>query len=321
VTISGEWARQPQALAKDEQGVWSVTIGPLAPEIYGYAFSVDGVRIADPGNPALKPMRSPTTSILDLPGHPPLIHDFQDVPHGTLRHHWYASKSLGVRRSLHVYTPPGYDKETSTRYPVLYLLHGSGDNDATWAVLGRAHLILDNLLGQGKVKPMIVVMTDGHAFLRNVGGGATPNLNARNVEDFGRDLLEDVLPFIEAGYRVKNDRSHRAIAGLSMGGGQSLTVGLNHLELFGWVGGFSSFLRDPETVIAKTLADPKGTNEKLNLLWIACGKDDRLVEQAQQMSTLLKQKGIHHEFLITEGNHSWPVWRRYLADFAPLLFR
>ena len=321
VTISGEWARQPQALAKDEQGVWSVTIGPLAPEIYGYAFSVDGVRIADPGNPALKPMRSPTTSILDLPGHPPLIHDFQDVPHGTLRHHWYASKSLGVRRSLHVYTPPGYDKETSTRYPVLYLLHGSGDNDATWAVLGRAHLILDNLLGQGKVKPMIVVMTDGHAFLRHVGGGATPNLNARNVEDFGRDLLEDVLPFIEAGYRVKNDRSHRAIAGLSMGGGQSLTVGLNHLELFGWVGGFSSFLRDPETVIAKTLADPKGTNEKLNLLWIACGKDDRLVEQAQQMSTLLKQKGIHHEFLITEGNHSWPVWRRYLADFAPLLFR
>ncbi len=321
VTISGEWARQPQALARDEHGVWSVTVGPLAPEIYGYGFNVDGLRIADPVNPALKPMRSPTTSILELPGQPPLIHDFQNVPHGTVRHHWYASKSLGVRRSLHVYTPPGYDNETKTRFPVLYLLHGSGDNDATWAVLGRAHVIVDNLLAQGKVKPMIVVMTDGHAFIPHLGGGATPNLTSRNVEDFGRDLLEDVLPFIEAEYRAKKERTQRAIAGLSMGGGQSLTVGLNHVELFAWVGGFSTFLRNPETIIAKTLADPKGTNEKLKLLWIACGKEDRLMEQAEQMSALLKGKDIHHQFLATEGNHSWPVWRRYLADFAPLLFR
>ena len=321
VTLSGEWARQSQALTKDEQGVWSVTVGPLAPEIYGYAFNVDGLRIADPVNPDLKPMRSPTTSILELPGQPPLIHDFQDVPHGTVRHHWYTSKSLGVRRSLHVYTPPGYDTETKTRFPVLYLLHGSGDNDATWAVLGRAHVILDNLLAQGKVKPMIVVMTDGHAFIPHRGGGATPNLTSRNVEDFGRDLLEDVLPFIEAEYRTKKERAQRAIAGLSMGGGQSLTVGLNHLELFAWVGGFSTFLRNPESVIAKTLADPKGTNERLKLLWIACGKEDRLMEQAEQMSALLKGKDIHHQFLATEGNHSWPVWRRYLADFAPLLFR
>jgi enterochelin esterase family protein len=321
VTVSGEWGGQPQALTKDEQGVWSATIGPLAPEIYGYSFSVDGLRIADPGNSALKPMRSPTTSILEVPGQPPLIHEFQNVPHGTVRYHWYASKSLGVRRSLHVYTPPGYDKETQTRYPVLYLFHGSGDNDATWAVLGRAHLVLDNLLAQERVKPMVVVMTDGHAALPQVSGGVTPNMVSRNVEDFGRDLLEDVLPFVEASYRVKKERTQRAIAGLSMGGGQSLTIGLNHLDLFAWVGGFSSFLRNPETTIAKTLADAKGTNEKLKLLWIACGKDDRLIEQAQQMSALLKERDIRHEFLATEGNHSWPVWRRYLADFAPLLFR
>jgi enterochelin esterase family protein len=308
-------------LAKDEQGVWSVTVGPLAPEIYGYAFSVDGLRMADPVNPALKPMRSPTTSILELIGQPPLIHDFQSVPHGTLRQHWYASKSLGARRSLHVYTPPGYDHEAKAHFPVLYLLHGSGDNDATWAVLGRAHFILDNLLARGKVQPMIVVMTDGHAYIPHLGGGATPNLTSRNVEDFGRDLLEDVLPFIEKEYRVKKERTYRAIAGLSMGGGQSLTVGLNHLELFAWVGGFSTFLRNPETTIAKILADPKGANEKLKLLWIACGKDDRLMEQAEQMSALLKGKDIHHQFVTTEGNHSWPVWRRYLADFAPLLFR
>jgi enterochelin esterase-like enzyme len=321
VTVSGEWGGQPRTLTKDEQGVWSATIGPLAPEIYGYSFTVDGLRIADPGNPALKPMRSPTTSILEVPGQPPLLHEFQDVPHGTVRHHWYASRSLGVRRSLHVYTPPGYDKETQIQYPVLYLFHGSGDNDATWAVLGRAHLILDNLLAQGKVKPMVVVMTDGHAALPQVTGGVTPNMISRNVEDFGRDLLEDVVPFVESSYRVKKERTQRAIAGLSMGGGQSLTVGLNHLDLFAWVGGFSSFLRNPETTIAKVLTDSKGTNEKLKLLWIACGKDDRLIEQAQEMSALLKQKGIRHEFLATEGNHSWPVWRRYLADFAPLLFR
>ena len=321
VSVSGEWGGQPQALTKDDQGVWSATIGPLTPEIYGYAFSVDGLRMADPANPALKPMRSPTTSILEVPGQPALIHEFQNVPHGTVRHHWYASKSLGKQRSLHVYTPPSYDKEIQTTYPVLYLFHGSGDNDGTWSVLGRAHLILDNLLAQGKVKPMIVVMTDGHAFLQHIGGGATPNLTSRNVEDFARDLLSDVLPFIEAGYRVKKERTQRAIAGLSMGGGQSLTVGLNHLDLFAWVGGFSSFLRNPETTIAKTLSDPKGSNQQLKLLWIACGKDDRLVEQAQQMSALLKTKGIRHEFLVTEGNHSWPVWRRYLADFAPLLFR
>jgi len=321
VTVSGEWGGTPQALTKDEQGIWSATIGPLAPEIYGYNFNVDGLRMADPGNSALKPMRSPTTSILEVPGQPPLLHEFQDVPHGTVRHHWYASKSLGVRRSLHVYTPPGYDKETQARYPVLYLFHGSGDNDGTWAVLGRAHLILDNLLAQGMVKPMIVVMTDGHAALPQVTGGVTANTISRNVEDFGRDLLKDVLPFVEASYRVKKERTQRAIAGLSMGGGQSLTIGLNHLDLFAWVGGFSSFLRNPETTIAKALADAKGTNEKLKLLWIACGKDDRLVEQAQQMSALLKQKDIRHEFLATAGNHSWPVWRRYLADFAPLLFR
>jgi len=321
VTVSGEWGGKPQELAKDEQGIWSATIGPLAPEIYGYSFTVDGLRIADPGNPALKPMRSPTTSILEVPGQPPLLHEFQEVPHGTVRHHWYASKSLGVRRSLHVYTPPGYDKETQIRYPVLYLFHGSGDNDATWAVLGRAHLIIDNLLAQGKVRPMVVVMTDGHAALPQLTGGVTPNMISRNVEDFGRDLLEDVLPFVESNYRVKKERTQRAIAGLSMGGGQSLTIGLNHLDLFAWVGGFSSFLRNPETTIAKVLTDAKGTNERLKLLWIACGKDDRLIEQAQEMSALLKQKDIRHEFLTTEGNHSWPVWRRYLADFAPLLFR
>jgi len=319
VTVSGEWPGGTKAMTKDDQGVWSVTLGPLDPELYGYGFTIDGFRTADPMNREVKPMRSPTTSILEIPGNPPLLHEFQNVPHGTVRSHSYNSKSLGRLRHLRVYTPPGYD-EGRSRFPVLYLFHGSGDNEGTWTVLGRAHWILDNLIAQKKAKPMIIVMTDGHAASLQTTGMPSPDMISRNVTDFERDLLEDVLPFVEAKYRVRKDAANRAIAGLSMGGGQSLTIGLNHTDLFAWVGGFSSFVRNPEAAVAKALANPDATSKKLKLLWIACGKDDRLIENARELSGLLKKKNFRHEFLETEGNHSWPVWRRYLAQFAPLLF-
>jgi enterochelin esterase family protein len=297
-------------MARDDQGVWSVTVGPLAPEVYSYSFTVDGFRSLDPGNPSVKPSRSPTTSILEVPGQPPLLHEFQNVPHGTLRLHAYQSRSLGKRRGLAVYTPPDYDKNARARYPVLYLFHGSGDNQATWTALGRAHLIVENLLAQGKAKPMIVVMPDGHAAFSQPAGAA-PDGRSRNIEAFQRDLLD---------YRVRAEPASRAIVGLSMGGGQSLTIGLNHPELFAWVGGFSSAISNPETTVASALADPKATNAKLKLLWIACGTDDRLIENARGLAAALDQRGIRHEFHATEGNHSWPVWRRYLAQFVPLLF-
>ena len=319
VTVSGEWPGGSKAMTRDEQGVWSVNVGPLEPDLYGYSFSIDGFRTADPMNREVKPMRSPTTSILEVPGNPPRIWEFQDVPHGTVRLHTYQSKSLGRTRQLRVYTPPGYDKN-GRRYPVLYLFHGSGDNEATWTALGRAHWILDNLIAPGKARPMILVMTDGHASSPQFAGIPTTNMISRNVSDFERDLLGDVMSLVEANYRVRKDAASRAIAGLSMGGGQSLTIGLNHTELFGWVGGFSSFVRDPQNVLAKALANPEATNKKLKLLWIACGKDDRLMENAKQLDDLLTKRNLRHEFLETEGNHSWPVWRRYLADFAPLLF-
>lgn len=315
VFLNGEWRGGGKlAMAKDDQGVWSLKVGPLEPDLYGYSFSVDGITVTDPANAVLKPMRSPRTSVVDVPGDPPRLHDFQDVPRGTVRLHDYVSKSLGRRRPLRVYTPPGYD-QSALRYPVLYLFHGSGDNEATWTSFGRAHVIADNLLAQGKAKAMLLVMADGHAV---VPGG--PETRGKNVEAFGRDLLEDVMPFVEANYRTKNERDHRAIVGLSMGGGQSLTVGLNHLDRFAWVGGFSSAISAPETTIASALADPAATNAKLRLLWIACGKEDRLVKNAQDLSDVLKAKAIRHELKITEGNHSWPVWRRYLGEFLPLLF-
>lgn len=314
VLLNGEWKGGGKiAMTRDESGLWSVTVGPLEPDLYGYSFSVDGMSVTDPVNGALKPMRSPRTSVVDIPGDPPRLHEYQEVSHGTIHLHEYVSKALGRRRLLRVYTPPGYDRETSASYPVLYLFHGSGDNEATWTSFGHAHLIADNLLAQGRAKPMILVMTDGHAV---VG----PEARAKNVEMFGRDLLDDVMPFVESTYRTRADREHRAIAGLSMGGGQSLIVGLNHLERFAWIGGFSSAISNPETTIAPALADPANTNAKLRLLWIACGKDDGLVKNAQALSDVLKQRDIRHELKITEGNHSWPVWRRYLGEFLPLLF-
>jgi enterochelin esterase family protein len=319
VTVSGEWGGGPTALAHDDSGMWHVTVGPLKADLYGYSFSVDGFQTLDPLNSAVKPMRSPRTSILEVAGDPPRLHEFQDVPHGTVRIHEYRSRSLDKLRALYVYTPPGYDDDPGRRYPVLYLFHGSGDNAATWTVFGRAHLIADNLLAQGKSKPMVIVMPDGHAAPPQPRGGP-PEGRSRNSAAFERDLLEDVMPLVEASYRVRSEAASRAIAGLSMGGGQALTIGLNHSDRFAWVGGFSAAVFDPPAALSAALADPKTTDKALRLVWIACGKDDRLVENARRFTAALQENGIRHEFQVTEGNHSWPVWRRYLAEFVPRLF-
>lgn len=310
VVVAGQWGTEPAAMTKGEGDVWSVTVGPIAPGVWEYSFRVDDLQMIDPGNPAIKPMREPRTSILHIPGQPPLLHDFQDVPHGVLHSHSYFSKSLGRLRELAVYTPPGYDKQAEARFPTLYLQHGSGDNQATWVVHGKAHWILDNLIAQGKARPMVVVMMDGHAALDRQA----------NTQAFERDLLEDVMPFVEANYRVKTDAGNRCIAGLSMGGGQSLTIGLNHLDQFAWVAGFSASAPSREAV-ATALDNPAATNEKLELLWIACGKDDFLLKRNEEFIALLKDKGIQHEWRLTEGNHSWPVWRIYLSELAPKLFQ
>lgn len=318
-SVVGEISSSPVKMSKDDQDLWSATVGPLPPELYGYSFIVDGLRLPDPANPTIKPMRSPTTSILDIPGDPPLMHDFQNVPHGTVRVHYYRSEAASGLRRMHVYTPPDYDKDVATRFPTLYLFHGANDSDASWTVLGRAHWILDNLVAQGKAKQMVVVMPEGHA--RAPGESASEAEDAiRRNQAFQNDLLEEVLPYIEANYRVKAGRADRGIVGLSMGGGQSLSIGLNHLELFAYVGAMSASLHDPKSTIAGFLADPAAANDRLKLLWMACGRDDRLVPAARDLTAILKSKGIRHEYVETDGGHSWPVWRKYLAVFAPMLF-
>ena len=319
VMLTGEFLDGPRAFSKDESGIWSVTVGPIAPEVYHYNFTIDGVRTIDPANPQLKTgsTASTITSVLEVPHGSPAFYDPRPVPHGEIRTHWYLSKSLGTTRRLTVYTPPGYDKNRSTRYPVLYLFHGANADENAWYRLGRANLILDNLLAAGTIHPFIVVMPFGY--------GVPPNgPQAENTAKFGQDLVEDVIPYIDVSYRSIPNRDNRAIVGLSMGGGQALSIGLNNIDLFSYVGGFSSGLGNaanyPKTY-AKVAANPDDVNRRLKLLWIGCGREDGLFGQSKSLSEFLTVHNVKHTFRETDGAHTWMVWRRYLHEISPLLFK
>jgi len=304
-------------MTKDGENVWSVTLGPFEPELYGYSLVVDGLRIVDPANTYTKPARSVSTSVLDIPGQPPLIHDWQEVPHGTVHVHDYVSKATGSLRSVQVYTPPGYGTtKKKVNYPVLYLLHGSGDNEMTWTALGRAHWITDNLLAQKKCVPMVIVMTNGHAVERRSDADRW-----RNVEMYEKELLESVIPLVESTYTVKTDAKNRGVIGLSMGGQQSLVIGMKNAKQFAWVGGMSSAVRDPDTTVGPILKQPGQLNKYLKLLWFAVGIDDKLISENRKFSSILDERGIRHGYQETPGNHSWPVWRKYLAGFLPIVFK
>jgi enterochelin esterase-like enzyme len=324
VSLSLEGAPKDLAMQKDEQGVWSVTSEPLTPDFYGYAFVADGVHLIDPSNPLMKPNLLNTTSQVHVPG-PGLPWEVVDVPHGEIHHHFYKSTVVGDQRDFYVYTPPGYDARGKQSYPVLYLLHGFSDDASGWTAVGRANVILDNLIAQGKTKPMLVVMTLGYGapeILRGGFGGFSrnPEVRDRNFAKFSEALLGEVLPRVESAYLVNKDRNSRAIAGLSMGGSESLLTGLNNLDKFAWVGAFSSggipeeFDKDFPKLDAKA-------NNQLKLLWIACGVDDRLIELNRKLRSWLEAKGVHKVDIETPGAHTWMVWRRNLVAFSGLLFR
>ena len=318
VNVRGQWGKETVALVRGEDGVWAGSAANVPRGVWEYSFDVDGLMTVDPGNPAIKPMREPRTSILHLPATPPAVWDFQDVPHGTVHKHSYLSKSLGRPRELNVYTPPGYEKDAATKFPLLVLQPGSGDNQDTWTAHGKAHWILDNQIAAGKAKPMVVVMLDGHPLGRSVPGD--PERRAKATEAFRRELFEDALPLVESIYRVRIEPGQRAIAGLSMGGGQALTVGLGNLDKFAWVGAFSAGPAD-ETVTAALLADVPMTNAKLRRLWISCGKDDQALKRNQDYSDKLKAAGIVHEWVLSDGGHTWPEWRGYLVTYVTRLFQ
>lgn len=329
VTLIGELDGKTYPMTKDEAGVWSVTIGPLGPDVYNYQFNVDGVIAMDPVNPAVKLGfgNFPPANMFEIPGDE--FEDARDVPHGTVRIETYHSKTLGVPRTLWVYTPPGYETG-STRYPVFYLLHGSGNTDSSWMLTGRANYILDNLLAQGKTKPMIIVNPLGYARQgvnlapeRPVAASA-PAGPAGQIGGglIGQDLLGEVIPFVEKKFRTLKDADNRAIGGLSMGGGQSAAIGFANPDTFHSIVIMSAGANNAEQNYPAFFKDAAATNKKLKLLWVGVGRDDKLVMAGSEaLKAALEKNGIEHTYRLTDGRHEWVVWRHHLHEVAPLLFR
>ena len=314
----------PATMQRDATGLWSFTTAPMPPDIYVYDYQVDDLRIPDPSNPFLKYNLLHSESQVHVPGPASLPWEINDVPRGTVHRHYYRSSIVGDDRDFLVYTPPGYDPHAKTPYPVLYLLHGYSDDATAWTSVGRAHVILDNLIARGEAQPMLIVMPLGYGDWGMIAGGwggiSDLDLRQRNYTKFREALIGEVMPRVEAAYRVSTERNGRAIAGLSMGGTESLFVGMNHLDRFAWIGAFSAGGLDND--FARQLPSPSPDEAaKLRLLWIACGKEDGLFDTNQRLVEWLRSKGLKPMWVEQSGAHTFLVWRRCLAQLAPLLFR
>lgn len=311
-------------MQKDDQGIWTVTTDPLTPDYYGYNFVADRVSLLDPSNYTVKPNFLYRANEVHIPGPPTLSWEIAAVPHGEIHHHFYKSAVVGDDRDFFVYTPPGYDARAKQTYPVLYLLHGYSDDASAWTAVGRANVLLDNLIAQGQAKPMLIVMPLGYGEPKvlqpNSGVFHDPGVTQRNFEKFREALLTEVIPQVESAYLVNKDRHSRAIAGLSMGGSESLLTGLNTLDRFAWIGAFSSGGITPEFDKEFPTLNSQ-SNQQIRLLWIACGTDDQLIDINRNLRAWLASKSIKHVDIETPGAHTWMVWRHNLTDFAPLLFR
>jgi len=316
----------PLPMERDTTGTWTATTPPLVPEIYGYHFEADGDFRLDPANPSTTINLVDIANLLTVPGDTPQPWEETNVPHGTLHHHIYASSTvLGLpqnQNSYYVYTPPGYDAKAKKAYPVLYLLHGWSDSDSGWTAVGRANLIFDNLLADGKMKPMVVVMPLGYgdmSFVHNFNVWEEPATIDHNTDLFTQSLLTEVLPRVESEYHVSKDRNDRAIAGLSMGGLESLEIGLTHTGQFAWIGAFSSAIHNLDYTRKLAALDPQAAD--LRLLWIACGTEDSLIKPNRRFVAYLKTKEMPVIQIETPGFHNWMVWRDNLIHFTPLLFQ
>ena len=334
---------QGKDMTKNEQGVWELKLPAIDPGAYRYNFNVSGVTVIDPRNPSISESNNNVWSLVNVPGSD--LFDTKSVPHGAVAAVTYYSTALSKFRRMHVYTPPGYEMGKG-KFPVFYLLHGAGDCDEAWTSVGRAGFILDNLIAAGKAKPMVVVMPAGHT--RQVNRAPTPPVagQAPPPEEFAQDFTMDVMPYVEKNYRVLTDRNSRAIAGLSMGGGQTLTVGIPNLEKFAYVGVYSSgllnaFLRmtpgsPPSAAGSIPTISPAGEawvkqnqakladanlKKGLKLFWFATGKEDFLLGITKASVELFKSNGFNPVYQESAGGHTWINWRNYLAEFTPQLFR
>ena len=321
--VSVSFQMQNYPMVKDAEGVWSATVGPVEPEMYTYAFSVDGLKVLDPSNPEMQVGQAPSWSLVTVPGNPPRFYEMQNVPHGAIHIHKYYSTTQQVNRELYVYTPPGYN--SNKKYPLLNLRHGGGDNETAWYVVGDAANILDNLLAEEQIVPMIVVMTNGNVEKQTEGGA----YGEEGIQIMADELFNDVLPLIEKEYKVYSDQKHRAIAGLSMGGGQSFYIGLRNLNKFDWIGSFSSGIFggipgvefDAEKEIPGILTRSADFNRELELFYLSVGEQDPRIEHTAKVADQFKKNGLDLVYETFEGAHEWKVWRYSLRNFLQLLFK
>jgi enterochelin esterase family protein len=328
VELDLEGVAKPIPMVKGADGIWSYTTQPLAPEIYGYSFLAGGEPRIDPENHLLAPnIAFPASNAVEVPGDSPQPWDQTEVPHGTLHLHRFTSRiALGLpahQEDVVVYTPPGYDPRAPKAYPVLYLLHGWSGVAEGWTRDQQANFILDNLLAEGKIKPMVVVMPTGYGDMSFVQNGfgiwRDPVAVEHNTQLFMRLLTEEIMPMAEGAYNISRDREGRAITGLSMGGLEALDTGLHHSDQFAWVGGFSSAVHNLDYEHQLAALDPKTAN--LKLLWIACGTEDGLIDANRKFIAFLKAKGMPVTQVETPGLHVSLVWRDNLVHFTPLLFQ
>jgi enterochelin esterase-like enzyme len=329
VELHLEGTKDPLAMTKAPDGEWSVTVPRLAPQYYSYSFKVDGTDVLDPHNVTLKTSFFSTENIFLVPSDPPMPWEAANGRHGVIHHHYYRSNIVGIDSEYYVYTPPNFDPGSKQKYPVLYLLHGYSDDPSAWTSMAKANVILDNLIAQGKVKPMIVVMPLGYGTMEVIARGWSswndPELVRQNYQRFSDVLFHEIMPLVKRQYPLSDSREDHAVAGLSMGGAESLLVGLNHIDDFAYVGGFSSAplgQNDFGSVFpGVTTQSAPGINARLRLLWIACGTEDSLLERNQKLIAWLKEKGLQPTAIETPGMHAWMVWRDNLTNFAPLLFQ
>jgi enterochelin esterase-like enzyme len=305
----------PFDMVRDEKGVWTVTTPSAQPGFHYYWFVVDGFACNDPASETYFGWGKETSAV-EVPDKVD-FYEAKDVPHGEVRARWYFSKTTGQWRRAYVYTPPDYDKNVKARFPVLYLQHGAGESERGWQAQGRVNFILDNLIAVKSAKPMIIVMENGMVAFK---AGAAP---ARGNAAFGEVVMDDLIPMIDKEYRTQADREHRAIAGLSMGGGQAMQIGLTHLDQFAYIGSFSGAIRnfDVKASYSGVLADAAAFNKKVKLLWIGAGKGEQgMHEAARSAHEALDKARVKNVFFECPFAHEWQTWRYDLRDFAPRLF-
>ncbi len=333
VTLSGNWMAgwgTQVELTKGDSGIWSVTTEILPAEFYTYTFYINGVKTLDPQNPQVVRDGTRFENAVIVPGKESEVYTVKNVPHGVLSKVWYPSPTLEKSRRMYVYTPPGY-AESTEKYPVFYLLHGAGGDEDAWTTLGRTPYILDNLIAEGKAKPMIVVMTNGNAWSSAAPGEepkaeSTPDFSQMARGGFEKSLINDVIPFIEKNYRTLTNKNNRAIAGLSMGGMHTQTITNTNPDKFGYIGVMSMGLMNNsrwgnynEEEHKKQIQTLKDSGIKL--YWIGCGKEDFLYESVTNLRKFYDNSGFKYEYLETPGGHTWTNWRIYLSELAPKLFR